>query len=387
MRIAAAEVALDSAASSSRYKEVRETLTEGFVRAGDTFNRQNLVAGTHRERVEREVVTEVRETQASYNDPRQVIAKQDLGKYSFDQLLGKRDSAGPSLFELSPEDKVKIELLKKLFESLTGKRFSVGMLDLQGSGGGGSGVQTSAQSSNAELNISSGGSAAEAGLEHGLVYNYSETHVSQSQVQFQATGQVKTADGRTIDLNLQLNMSRTLSENRSFQIRLGAALKDPLVINFAGKAAELSADTISFDLDSDGESEEIQRLQSSSGYIALDNNENGVIDNGSELFGANSGNGFLELAEYDEDKNGFIDEGDSVWEKLKIWVQHADGSSSLFSLADKGVGALYLGYTETEWDLQAGSGSDELGGKIRSSGLFLFENGNTGSLQQVDLVV
>lgn len=156
MRIAAAEVALDSAASSSRYKEVRETLTEGFVRAGDTFNRQNLVAGTHRERVEREVVTEVRETQASYNDPRQVIAKQDLGKYSFDQLLGKRDSAGPSLFELSPEDKVKIELLKKLFESLTGKRFSVGMLDLQGSGGGGSGVQTSAQSSNAELNISSG---------------------------------------------------------------------------------------------------------------------------------------------------------------------------------------------------------------------------------------
>ena len=198
---------------------------------------------------------------------------------------------------------------------------------------------------------------------------------------------MRTADGRVIDLNLQLNMNRSLSENHSFQIRLGAALKDPLVINFSGQAAELSTDTIEFDIDSDGELDTVHRLDDASGYIALDKNNNGSIDNGNELFGAQSGNGFKELAAYDDDNNGFIDEGDAIWDQLRIWVQHDDGSSSMFTLADKDIGALYLGYSRTDWELSAGQHSDEMAGKIRATGLFLTEEGETGTLQQVDLVV
>ena len=383
MRIAASDIALESAAHQSSYKEVREHLTEGYVRQGDAFNKDNLVAGSHRESIERESLTEVKEEKATYSDIRQMIAKQDAGKYTLDQLMTKSTGVSNSLLELTPEDKLKIEMLIRLFESLTGKRFNVGMMNTPAVGGSSNSNTESLSGDSSELTISS----VEGPLEHGFEYSYSETTVKQEQVQFQATGQVRTADGKVIDLNLQLNMSRSTSENRSLMIRMGAALKDPLVINFGGKAAELSSDTLEFDIDSDGDQELIHRLAESSGYIALDKNANGEVDDGSELFGATSGNGFKELAEYDDDKNGFIDEGDAIWEKLQIWVQHSDGSSSMFSLAEKGVGALYLGYTRTDWDLEAGENSQNLGGKIRATGLFLTEEGQTGTLQQVDLVV
>lgn len=383
MRIAASDIALESAAHQSTYTEIREHLTEGYVRAGDAFNKENLVEGSHRERAVKEVNQNTQADDSTYADFRKQMERENVGKYSLDQLITKTTGSSSSLFELNPEDKVKIELLKKLFESMTGKSFNVGMLDAQAVGNNGNNATTGqATASASQLSMTSGEA-----LEHGFEYSYSETTTSTEQVQFQAQGQVRTADGRVIDLNLQLNMSRSLSESHSFQIRLGAALKDPLVINFSGKAAELSADTIEFDIDSDGELDTVHRLDDASGYIALDKNNNGSIDNGNELFGAQSGNGFKELAAYDDDKNGFIDEGDAIWDQLRIWVQHDDGSSSMFTLADKDIGALYLGYSRTDWELSAGQHSDEMAGKIRATGLFLTEEGDTGSLQQVDLVV
>ncbi|WP_415911610.1 hypothetical protein [Neptuniibacter sp. QD37_11] len=383
MRIAASDIALESAAHQSTYTEIREHLTEGYVRAGDAFNKENLVEGSHRKRVVKEVNQSTQADDSTYADFRKQMERENVGKYSLDQLITKTTGSSSSLFELNPEDKVKIELLKKLFESMTGKSFNVGLLDAQAVGNSGNNSTTEqATTSASQLSITSGEA-----LEHGFEYSYSETTTSTEQVQFQAQGQVRTTDGRVIDLNLQLNMSRSLSENQSFQIRLGAALKDPLVINFSGQAAELSADTIEFDIDSDGELDTVHRLDDSSGYIALDKNNNGSIDNGNELFGAQSGNGFKELAAYDDDNNGFIDEGDAIWDQLRIWVQHDDGSSSMFTLADKDIGALYLGYSRTDWELSAGQHSDEMAGKIRATGLFLTEEGETGTLQQVDLVV
>ena len=386
MRIAAAEIALDSATHKTSHTEIREHLTEGYVRAGDAFNKENLVEGSHTERVETKQISDTSAAKTTYGDLRQMLARENVGKYSLDQLLTKTTgSSSSNLFELTPEDKMKIELLKKLFERLTGKTFHVGMLDMAAAESNNSATNGSStnQTPVNDTTIATGIGA----LEHGFEYSYHETTKTEEQLQFKAKGQVRTSDGKVIDLDLQLNMQRSSSDSRSMQIRLGAALKDPLVINFSGKAAELTHNTINFDLDMDGESEIINQLSDSSGYIALDRNNNNEIDNGSELFGAHSGNGFKELAAYDEDKNGFIDENDSIWDNLTIWVQHDDGSSSLFTLAEKGVGALYLGYTATDWDLSAGANSNELAGKVRATGLFLTEEGDTGTLQQVDLVV
>lgn len=381
MRIAAADIAMESSSQVTQQREVRETLTEGFVRRGENFSKENLIAGRHEQRVRVEE-KQVSKAESVYFDPRTEIAKQDVGKYSLDQLITRvSDTSGTTPWELTPEDKLKLEMLKKIFEQITGKEFSIGMLDMQGS----------SLNFNGEGQASGEGSAVasdmQGSLEYGLDYSFSEITTTTASMSFQAQGVVHTVDGKVLNLNLDLHLSRSASENRSLQIRVGAALKDPLVINFSGKAAELTANTLSFDIDMDGQSDTIHQLAEHSGYLALDKNNNGEIDNGSELFGAKSGDGFKELAAYDEDNNGFIDENDSIWQKLQIWVQHDDGSSSMFTLADKDIGALHLGQTSTEWDLSGGQYSRELAGQVRATGLFITEEGEAGTMQQVDLVV
>lgn len=383
MRIVASDIALEANSSKQTQIEIKEELTKGFVQNGDAFNKDNLVKGIHMENSSTRTVSEVQRSELTYSDLRRQNFAQDVGKYSLDQLLHQAaeiDSSG--LLELSPEDRFRIELMKKIFESLTGKKFSVGMLDIDGS----SNTQPHSNSSGAEqveFNVENS-----PGLEFGFSYNFQRTERTEEKMSFNATGQVMTADGRSLDIHLNLNLSRSLQESSGFSLRAGAALKDPLVINFSGTSAELSERTFNFDLDLDGEAELVHQLKEQSGYIALDKNANGEVDDGSELFGATTGNGFQELAQYDSDKSGFIDEGDDIWDQLRIWVQHDDGSHSMFTLEDKEIGALYLGYTETPWELSAGDHSDLMAGKVRATGLFIEENSSTtGTLQQVDLVV
>lgn len=118
--------------------------------------------------------------------------------------------------------------------------------------------------------------------------------------------------------------------------------------------------------------------------LAIDNNQDGVINDGTELFGALSGNGFADLAQYDEDGNNYIDEADSVFDDLLIWNKTVD-EDSLQTLAEAGVGAIYLGSTETPFDLK-GEGNQH-NGQVRSSGFYLTESGDVGTVQQVDMVV
>ncbi len=52
----------------------------------------------------------------------------------------------------------------------------------------------------------------------------------------------------------------------------------------------------------------IQQLAQGQYYLAKDSNNNGAVDSGKELFGPTTGQGFAELAAYDEDENGLIDQ-------------------------------------------------------------------------------
>ena len=93
------------------------------------------------------------------------------------------------------------------------------------------------------------------------------------------------------------------------------------------------------------------------GFIAFDKNQNGVIDDGSELFGPQTGSGFTELSQYDEDGNGWIDENDSAYSQLSFMDFTADGEQRLRSLKDVEVGAIYLGSTQSQWDLEDSAGN------------------------------
>ena len=216
--------------------------------------------------------------------------------------------------------------------------------------------------------------------------------IEQEDTSFSTVGTVRTKDGREINFNVNVNMSRRCEEYYREELNVAQfALYDPLVINLDTDATELSDQTFYFDLDADGEEEEISMLKGS-GHLALDKNEDGIINDGSELFGTGNGDGFADLARYDEDGNGWIDENDSIWSKLKIWCKDEKGNDVLYKLSDKGVGAICLQNVSTDFTLQgdrtAQDGATEANatnGAIRKTGIFLYENGNVGTVQHVDM--
>ena len=218
------------------------------------------------------------------------------------------------------------------------------------------------------------------------VLSYSqETYFEETEsADFSAVGTVKTTDGREINFNVNVGMSREFQEYYKEDMELASfTMCDPLVINLDTDAVQLQDQTFYFDIDADGEQDEISRLGAGSGYLALDKNEDGIINDGSELFGTVSGNGFADLAKYDEDGNGWIDENDGVWDKLKIWAKDENGNDVLYRLTEKGVGAVCLQNVTTDF-AQKGSGGQTLGA-VRNTGVFLYENGNVGTVQHVDV--
>ena len=220
------------------------------------------------------------------------------------------------------------------------------------------------------------------------VFNYTQEtfRMETENTSFSTVGTVRTADGRELHFNVNVGMSREFQEyyrEESGFAFVQPKMCDPLVINLDTDVAELSDQKFFFDIDADGEEDEIAQLGSKSGYLALDKNGDGIINDGSELFGTKSGDGFADLAQYDNDCNGWIDENDEIWSKLKIWCKDENGEDVLYRLADKGVGAICLQKAATDFTLQADDGAAK--GAIRSTGIFLYENGNVGTLQHVDV--
>lgn len=199
---------------------------------------------------------------------------------------------------------------------------------------------------------------------------------------FSAKGSVVTGDGRSINLELNFSFSQSFRTSTTIVSEIERRLVDPLVISFDGKMPELADNTMSFDLDCDGMPDDMRMMKPGSGFIALDKNENGRIDDGSELFGPLGEDGFKELAKYDEDGNGWIDEDDSIFGKLKIWSADSHGREHLDSIEEHGIGALYLGIAKTEMNLLNEAQNT---GKLQKSGLVLLEGGESRMMQEIDL--
>lgn len=212
-------------------------------------------------------------------------------------------------------------------------------------------------------------------------------HMEEEHTTFATQGTVKTADGRELSFNLEFGMSRRFEEYYEENVVTSIkTFKDPLVINLNTNIAQVSDQKFFFDLDCDGEEEEISNLQAGSGFLALDLNGDGKINDGSELFGTKSGDGFKDLSKYDLDGNGWIDEADPIWEKLLIWTKDENGKDKMYHLSDLGVGAIGLSRVGTQFSLNAKE-TNETNAMIRKTGIFLYENGTVSTLQQLDMAV
>ncbi|MGE4559782.1 MAG: VCBS repeat-containing protein [Desulfobulbus sp.] len=368
MKIAESTIQLAGSHSSVEYYERRESLT--------LWRQGKLPVGT--EQVNGED-GQLKEQAQSFADQAAKVSLSEAAQQAA-TATAAGDSAESAEVEGLGEDEevmgnLNMRILRALFEKLTGRKFR--MLN-HGA------LEKSIHASQASV-VSSEPKSEPQRAGWGAEYRSREIYHESESSQFSARGLVTTADGRQIEIGLDVNLSRSFTAGREEVLQLGdAVFKDPLVINFDGNAAQLTQDTFSFDIDADGSEDQIAFVAPGSGFLALDLNEDGRINDGSELFGAQSGDGFADLAGYDEDGNGWIDEADSIYNRLRIWSKNGSGEDQLLALGDQNIGAIYLGKVDTPFSLK--NEGNELQGQVRSTGLFLFEDGGVGSLQQLDLV-
>ncbi|WP_176638021.1 hypothetical protein [Desulfolutivibrio sulfoxidireducens] len=158
----------------------------------------------------------------------------------------------------------------------------------------------------------------------------------------------------TVSDTLQASQSAYSSAMNSF------SPGDPLLFDLNGDGVNTVSFNDSkafFDIDGDGFAERTEWASGNDGMLAVDANENGLIDDVSELFGNDTAaNGIAKLKSYDLNSDNLIDANDSIFSQLKIWQDINENgitdSGELKTLADWNIASIGLTTTNGQINLR-----------------------------------
>jgi VCBS repeat-containing protein len=165
--------------------------------------------------------------------------------------------------------------------------------------------------------------------------------------------------------------------------------RDPLTLDLDGDGLEtvgIDADNpILFDHDGDGVKTATGWIKSDDGFLVLDRNGNGTIDDGNELFGdstplldadgrvfGQAEDGFAALAQEDTNGDGLVNADDARFADLRVWRDlNNDGVSQaeeLLTLEEAGIAAIHVAKTENSRPLANGNLLADVGSFVRTDG-------------------
>ncbi|MCY6379413.1 calcium-binding protein [Hoeflea prorocentri] len=163
---------------------------------------------------------------------------------------------------------------------------------------------------------------------------------------------------------------------------LSALFYDPLVLDLDGDGVELSSlngSNVYFDFDADGRAERTGWVAADDGLLAIDLNDNGIVDGIGELFGSAQTDGFAVLEMFDSNGDGMIDASDEAFSKLRIWrdlnQNGVSDAGELMTLAEAGIESISLISSEV-------NGTNN-GNTVARQAVFNFVNGSTGTIQSI----
>ncbi len=141
---------------------------------------------------------------------------------------------------------------------------------------------------------------------------------------------------------------------------------DPLVLDLNGNGVELKSyqdANVLFNMDADDYKEQTGWVGASDGFLVLDKNGDGVINDVSEMFSeyftSGAKNGLAALATMDSNHDGVFSAGDAAYGQVRVW-QDVNGNGQtdageLTTLASRGITSISLNGTPGNGALIAGN--------------------------------
>ena len=246
------------------------------------------------------------------------------------------------------------------------------------------GTNTSGEETSAAVAETSGNAVAESNAV--VSSSASGTIATGQQSQALTTEEMSASLARrnSYELNLKFRQNTSVEERIGISLEeLGIKKVDPLVLDLDGNGIQLTeaGKGAIFDVTADGKLDNTAWVKGNTALLTYDRNGNGVVDNGSELFGDQNGaaDGFEELGKYDTNGDRKITILDPIFKALKLYRDlNGDGKMSkneFSSLSELGIKALNLNFMRTSADIN--------GNSLLLNGSFEREDGSTGQLADV----